>query len=225
MNAKLNLRLRVMIIGFATGAGGAALCLTMTFWMGINGGAVGIVIAAFLGLTATLASIFTFEQLVREHLVATDDDSILSSNPPESTGDDDLNEMLATVRQSLRRARQASANAEDVDRMARTLWNALNSKSGTNGPPADTRQCISGLFEMFRQTADSLVRIPRSWKRPTSGCQRVRATNRKRCHEPRPLSKYFRTRSIGSHRTPKTRRKLASVLARKRSAEWSKFSA
>jgi methyl-accepting chemotaxis protein len=159
MNMKLNLRLRVLILGFASGAGGAALCLTMTTRLGVSlGGTLGIVLSALLGLTATFASILTFEQLVRQHLVASDDDSILSANPPESTGDDEFNELLAAVRHSLRRARQAAADAEEVDRMARTLWIALNPKPGTSGPAPDARHCIAGLFEMFRQTADSLVR-------------------------------------------------------------------
>jgi twitching motility protein PilJ len=157
----MTLRLRVLIIGLATGAGGAALCLTLMSWLpGPVGGGLGITIAALLGVMSTLATNVTFEQVVRQHLVTADDvDPMLAANLHEPIDGGELNEILATVRTSLKQAKQTATDAAEVDRMARALWTAVNGRPGVPGTTLSARQCITALFEMFRQTADTLVRF------------------------------------------------------------------
>ena len=71
------------MIGLAAGAGGATLCLAMTYWFGLNlGGGIGIALAAILGLTSTLVSFLTCEELVRQHLAPGDEtDPNFATNP------------------------------------------------------------------------------------------------------------------------------------------------
>jgi twitching motility protein PilJ len=162
MSLNLSLRLRILAIGFVAGAAGAALCLAASQGLGSGlGGGIGIAFSALLGLGSTLVALLTVERLVRRNLVVAvelESDAQHPARSSDSLGDGELNEVLANVRHSLRRARQTAADSQELDRMARNVWTAVSPNPGQEEGEPDARRCIARLLDLFRQTADSLVR-------------------------------------------------------------------
>ncbi len=156
----LNLRHRILTIGAATGVAGATLTLTLTAWLGINlGASLGIALAAVSGAAGTFTTLIVLERLVREHLSAAESDSWqLPGQGPDPIGEGQLNDTLQHVRQTLKRARLADEESEEIGRMARGFWTAIHGKANPPVPTPDTRSCVSSFFDLFRQTADTLVR-------------------------------------------------------------------
>jgi len=159
LNVMLTLRHRIMAIGAATGTAGAVLTLTLAAWLGIDLGAtLGIFLAALSGAAGTLTTVMVMEKLVREHLSATEPSGWgLPDREPDPIGEGKLNDTLNLVRQSLKRARLADEETEDIGRMARAFWTAVHGKADPPAPVPDTRTCVASFFELFRQTADTLV--------------------------------------------------------------------
>ncbi len=164
MNPIFTLRHRILTIGAATGATGATLTLALTAWFGVEHGAsVGLVVAAVAGAAGTYTTLMLLERLVRTHLVAVaSTDRGLPGQELEPIGEGALNDTIDHVRQSLRNARLHESEIEDIGRMARAFWVAVHGKSASAAPPPDTRTCVASFFEMFRQTADTLVRYSSS---------------------------------------------------------------
>jgi twitching motility protein PilJ len=160
----MTLRHRVLATGAATGAAGAALTLALAAWLGIElGASMGILLAAAAGAAGTFTTLRLLERLVRDHLAAIEASAwSLPGQQPEPIGEGALHDTLDFVRQALRRARQVDEESEDIGRMARAFWTAVHGKSAQPTPLPDTRTCVASFFEMFRQTADTLVRYASS---------------------------------------------------------------
>jgi ABC-type transporter Mla subunit MlaD len=158
------LRHRILILGAATGTAGAVLTLALAAWLGIDRGAsLGILLAAIAGAAGTFTTLMVFERLVRDHLAAVDESVWgIPGQEPDPIGEGALNDTLGLVRQSLKRARELEAESEEIGRIARTFWVAVHAKSGSPPPAPETRACVAAFFEMFRQTADTLVRYSSS---------------------------------------------------------------
>ena len=160
----LTLRHRILTIGAATGTAGAAFTLTLSAWLGINlGASLGIALAAAFGAAGTLTTLAVLERLVREHLAAVESTGWgLPGQAPDPIGDGTLNDTIDLVRQALRRARQVEDENEDIGRMTRAFWTAVHGKGNASAPAPDARTCVASFFEMFRETADTLVRYSSS---------------------------------------------------------------
>ncbi|MFO0907593.1 MAG: hypothetical protein U0794_04395 [Isosphaeraceae bacterium] len=156
----MTLRQKTLVMGALAGAVGAGLSVGATVWLGPTvGGAVGVAAALGLGAIAALAVLFAIEDRLREHLetVTSNDPSVLSLRRP--IGLPDLDALLDNVHTALRRASESAADTDEVGRMARSLWASVH---GKNGPMPESQLCVSGLFDLFRQTAESLRRYAAS---------------------------------------------------------------
>jgi twitching motility protein PilJ len=157
----MTLRQRTLLIGGVAGAAGAGLCLGATAWLGpAVGGTGGAVMAGLLGALAALAATFGLEERVREHLVALGQiDLTPSGSPVTPFGIDELDELVESVRSTLARTQASESDSDQLGQTARALWGAMHGKSA---PVPDSPRCITGLFDLLRQTADSLRRYATS---------------------------------------------------------------
>src|SRR5262249_9885359 len=68
-----------------------------------------------------------------------------------------LDELLEFIVQALRRSSQVEEEFEEIGRMSRGFWKAVHGKASPGGMVPETSACVASLFELFRQTADTLV--------------------------------------------------------------------
>jgi methyl-accepting chemotaxis protein len=157
----MTLRQRTLLIGGVSGAAGAALSVGASAWLGpAVGGAGGAAMAALLGALAALAAVFGLEERVREHLVALEQiDLTVPNSPVAPFGIHELDELIASVSGALARTRASESDSDQLGQTARTLWGAVHGKAT---PVPDGPRCIAGLFDLLRQTADSLRRYASS---------------------------------------------------------------
>jgi twitching motility protein PilJ len=163
----MTLRDRVLGIGAATGVGGATLTVVLANWLGREAGlALGMAVAAAIGAAGAITARRLVERLACDELSAAEarDWQHLSDPGEDPFGRSDLGVALGLIRQSIRRARLIEDEWEGVDRTARAFWTALHAGvKGTSPPqPPETTACVAACFEMFRQTAEALVRYASS---------------------------------------------------------------
>ena len=160
MGSTLSLRHRALVIGAATGILGASITLGLSTWLVREMGAViGLILSSCLGAIGTLTASRIFEDAVWRYLSSTGGNQFgLPSREPNPIGEGELGDVLGMVRTSLQRSRDSESEWEEVGATAHAIWTAIHSKA-TNPPPTpDTPECIASLLEMFRQTADTLIR-------------------------------------------------------------------
>jgi twitching motility protein PilJ len=153
-----------LIIGALAGLAGAALCLGASAGLGPRlGGVLGALLGSALGAFGATAACLSLERPLRDHLAALGGNALgLPSHAPPPLGDAELDELLATAQESLRRARQVEADVAEVERMARTVWAAVHGKPDATNPGTEARRCVAGLVELFQQTAETLRRCSSS---------------------------------------------------------------
>ncbi len=158
MNPILRPRMQSLLLGMITGMGGATLTIVLMCWCGfMTGASLGILMSALLGAGGTFTALRIFERVICEHLASTEAaNANLPFQEPEDPGGE-VGATLALVRHSLRRARRLDEDNEAIARTARTFWSAVHGPSNGVPAPPDTRECVSGFFELFRQTAEVLV--------------------------------------------------------------------
>ncbi|MFO0909562.1 MAG: methyl-accepting chemotaxis protein [Isosphaeraceae bacterium] len=151
----MTLRQRGLLIGSVTGAVGAGTCVGAVHLLGpAAGAAVGVLVAVVLGLLSSLLVEFGLIERLREH-IETANDEFAPGSSPAAFGIAEIDGPLENLRSTLREGRKTAADTDEVGRMARALWAGVHGKSQ---PLPDNQLCISGLFDLFRQTAESLRR-------------------------------------------------------------------
>ena len=160
----MTLKHRVLMIGAATGVGGSTLAITLACWMGIERGAsLGMLVACVAGSLGTLTCVRVLEHRVCAYLAASETNEWGHLGQDlEPIGSGQLDEVLALVRTSLRRAKDEEEKWEGIGTMARALWSAVHSKANKTPPMPDNPGCVAGVLDMFRQTADTLIRYASS---------------------------------------------------------------
>jgi twitching motility protein PilJ len=151
-------RQQILALGLTTGVAGAAFTLVLAAWLGINlGASLGLLLAAASGGAGALATARVLERAVCDHLTAADPQGwgLPATEPPPVGGA--LGETLHLVREALRREKQARAEVDEIGRRARAFWAAVHGQAGAPAP-ADTKACVDGFLDLFRQTAEVLVR-------------------------------------------------------------------
>lgn len=153
-----------MIIGVVTGATGGVSTLLLAAWLGAErGAAVGLLIAGAAGAAGTYAAMLFTEQLVYERLASINaGESGSFRHDPGPTGEGELDQALALVRESVHRAKELEIESDEIGGIARAFWTAAHGKGGDATPAPDTRACVASFFEMFRRTAETLVRYATS---------------------------------------------------------------
>lgn len=153
-----------MLTGAVTGAICAATTLALVARLGnAPGASLGLLASAAAGAVGALAVTRGLERRFRDHLTAIDSEGWglpgMGATPVVGGALDDT---LGRVRHSLRLAREVGVESEDIGRTARAFWSAVHGKDFGPAPAPDTRACVNSVFEMFRQTADTLVRYASS---------------------------------------------------------------
>jgi ABC-type transporter Mla subunit MlaD len=160
----MTLRQRTLIIGALAGLAGAALCLGASAGLGPRlGGVLGALLGSALGAFGATAACLSLERPLRDSLAALGRNTPgLPSHAPPPLGDAELDNLLESAQESLRRARQVEADVAEVERMARTVWAAVVGKPDATNPGTEARRCVAGLVELFQQTAETLRRCSSS---------------------------------------------------------------
>ncbi|MGE3821948.1 MAG: methyl-accepting chemotaxis protein [Isosphaeraceae bacterium] len=156
----MTLRQNCVGIGGAAAALAALVAAGGAAWFGTTIGAfLGLALGAGLGAAgATLATSLLLAR-VKENLLSLEESSAAMFERAASPLDGgELDELLTRARDSLRRARRVEAEAEEVERTARSFWEAIHDKPGFPAPRTDTRGCVAGFVDLFRQTAETLRR-------------------------------------------------------------------
>lgn len=160
----MTLRLRVLILGGAISLLASGICvaslLILRDWVGpVYGLGIATAIPTLLGMLAAMASARLVEDQFHARFAGLDD-----REPPLETPrslrmlDDEVEDMVAGVQRALCRSRSSDSNTDEIDYLARAFWTAIHGKSGPTNPIPDTGRCVAGLFDLFRQTAETLVR-------------------------------------------------------------------
>ena len=160
----MTLRLRVLILGSLASLIASACCvaslLLLRDWIGSAASLVVVaVVPTAIGILAALASARLVEEQIHERFSAIDNHDP-SVEPPARLRliDHEVEEMVVEVQRELCRSRNSETNTDEIDRLARAFWTAIHGKSGPTNPIPDTGRCVAGLFDLFRQTAETLVR-------------------------------------------------------------------
>ncbi|GAC1473036.1 MAG: hypothetical protein NVSMB9_21000 [Isosphaeraceae bacterium] len=164
MKTTLSPRHRTLIMGAATGTMAAASTLFLVAWLGWDRGAImGVVSGALIGASGCLMLSQVIAQRLQERLSAIESGVWESYNPGYLTPlTGDLNDILDQVEQSLQRMKGLEEELDEIGRTARAFWTIIQLKSSSPAPPPDVRTCVNSSFEMFRQTAETLVRYSSS---------------------------------------------------------------
>ena len=148
---------RALMIGGVAGGAGAALCLGG--WVGLGSpvaAGAGALLASVIGALAARAAMFGLEEHTRALLVALGQAGQTEPEPPVAPfGFGGLDDLVQDVRTEIRQARAAAADFEQIGGRARTLWDAIRGKMG---PAPESARCLAGVFDLFRETAESLRR-------------------------------------------------------------------
>ena len=160
----MTLKHRSLMIGAATGVGGSTITVVLASWLGIDRGAtLGMIIATIVGALGTLTAIRLLEHRVCTSLVASDSSEWGHlGKDSEPIGSAQLDEILGLVRATLRRAKEETEEWDGVGAMARSLWSAVHAKANKPPPIPNSPGCVASVLEMFRQTADTLIRYASS---------------------------------------------------------------
>jgi twitching motility protein PilJ len=151
-------RQQILALGLTTGVAGAVATLVLAAWLGVGRGAsLGLLLAAATGGAGALATARVLERAVCDHLTAADPQGwgLPATEPPPVGGT--LGETLDLVREALRREKQARAEVDEIGRRARAFWATVHGQGGAPAP-TDTKACVDGFLDLFRQTAEVLVR-------------------------------------------------------------------
>ncbi len=139
---------------------GASIALGLSSWLGNElGASLGLAIASGLGVVGTLTASRILEHAVWQYLSSTENSPFgLPAEELNPIDPGELNDVLAMVRQSLRRSHECESEWQDVGTTAHAIWTAIHSRATNPPPPPETPACIASLLDMFRQTADTLIR-------------------------------------------------------------------
>ena len=160
----MTLRLRVMILGCVTNLIASAMCVAALLFLrdGIGlaaGMAVAAAIPTVIGILAALGSARLVEDQFHARFAGLETlDPSVDAPAGLRMIDHEVEDMVLEVQRALSRSRSSESNTDEIDYLARAFWTAIHGKSGPTNPIPDTGRCVAGLFDLFRQTAETLVR-------------------------------------------------------------------
>ncbi len=160
----MTLRQSCLAIGAAAGGLSVVIAVGLTAGLGAGPGAfIGFPLGVAAGAAGALAASLRLTGRVKDNLLYLEDGGGgVLDRPPGPLDGGELDELLGGARDSLRRARRVVAESEEVERTARAFWEAIHGQNGQPAHRTDTRGCVAGFVELFRQTAETLRRYATS---------------------------------------------------------------
>lgn len=160
----MTLRQSCLGIGGAAGALAAIITWMGTSWLGATlGGFLGLALGATAGASGALVGSALLLGRVKVNVLSLEESAGgMYDRPAQPLDGGELDDLLTGARDSLRRARRVEAESEEVERTARAFWEAIHGKPGMPAPRTDTRGCVAGFVDLFRQTAETLRRYATS---------------------------------------------------------------
>lgn len=157
-------RQQSLLIGSAAGGIAVAVALGATPLLGtLKAAAIGVPLGMALGGLAALASVFARMDPVTQRLASLREAGVNPAAPaPAPLGDHELDEAIAETHRALCVARRAQSVTAESEKTARALWAAVHGPPAAGQPFPEAAECLTDLFDLFRQNADSLRRYAAS---------------------------------------------------------------
>ena len=160
----MTLRQRVLILGGLTSLVATGLCvaslLLLRPWIGTAASLIVVaILPTVIGIFAAMGAARLVEVQIHARFESINDWNP-SSNIPDHLRliDPEAEEAVLEMQKELIRSRTSESDSDEIDRLARAFWTSIHGKSGPTNPIPDTGRCVAGVFDLFRQTAETLVR-------------------------------------------------------------------